>query len=218
MKVLIVEDNANLADVVRMGLSMEGMEAKAVYDGRDALEELNSGEWNMLILDRDLPGLHGDEIAKRLSERRDPIHILMLTAASQTEDIVRGLDLGADDYLTKPFEYAELLARVNAVRWRLSMVNDMVYNRDDFSADFRTGSITVRGAELKFGKRELAVLRTLIEARGAVISAECLYREIWQDDHAHTRGIVKTTIYAIRTKIGITDFIETVPGQGYRIS
>lgn len=103
MKVLIVEDNANLADVVRMGLSMEGMEAKAVYDGRDALEELNSGEWNMLILDRDLPGLHGDEIAKRLSERRDPIHILMLTAASQTEDIVRGLDLGADDYLTKPF-------------------------------------------------------------------------------------------------------------------
>ena len=165
MKVLIVEDNANLADVVRMGLSMEGMEAKAVYDGRDALEELNSGEWNMLILDRDLPGLHGDEIAKRLSERRDPIHILMLTAASQTEDIVRGLDLGADDYLTKPFEYAELLARVNAVRRRLSMVNDMVYNRDDFSADFRTGSITVRGAELKFGKRELAVLRTLIEAR-----------------------------------------------------
>ena len=164
MKVLIVEDNANLADVVRMGLSMEGMEEKLfTMAGMPWRTEFRGVD--MLILDRDLPGLHGDEIAKRLSERRDPIHILMLTAASQTEDIVRGLDLGADDYLTKPFEYAELLARVNAVRRRLSMVNDMVYNRDDFSADFRTGSITVRGAELKFGKRELAVLRTLIEAR-----------------------------------------------------
>ncbi|KAA8818061.1 DNA-binding response regulator [Bifidobacterium rousetti] len=218
MKVLIVEDNVNLADVVRMGLSMEGMEAKAVYDGRDALEELDSGEWNMLILDRDLPGVHGDDIARELSERRDPIHILMLTAASQTDDIVRGLDLGADDYLTKPFEYAELLARVNAVRRRLGLSNDMVYRRDGFSVDFRTGTISVHGAELTFGRRELAVLKALIEARGAVMSTERLYREIWQDDHAHTRGIVKTTIYAIRTKIGIPDFIETVPGQGYRIS
>lgn len=127
MRVLIVEDNANLADVIDMGLSMEGLQTKAVYDGRDAVEELNNGGYDMVILDRDLPGVHGDDIARMLSERHDSTYVLMLTASAQTEDIVQGLNLGADDYLTKPFDYAVLLARVNAVRRRRSLSRDSVF-------------------------------------------------------------------------------------------
>lgn len=217
MKVLIAEDNANLADVVGMGLRMDGIEAKVVYDGRDALDELEHDEWDMLILDRDLPGVHGDDIARMLSERRAPIHVLMLTAAANTEDIVQGLQLGADDYLTKPFAYAELLARVGAVRRRRGMDDDVVFDRNGLHADFRTGRISADGRDLQFGRRELSVLRLLVEARGAVVSTDRLYHEIWGDVHAHTRGIVKTTIYAIRTKTGLPSLIETIPGQGYRI-
>ena len=217
VKVLIVEDNTNLADVIGMGLSMEGMQAKAVYDGRDAVEELDNGEYDMVILDRDLPGVHGDDIARMLNERHASTYVLMLTAASQTEDIVQGLNLGADDYLTKPFEYAVLLARVNAVRRRKERNRVSTFHKGDFEADFHTGIVAVSGRRLRFGARELAVLQTLIEANGGVVSTEELYQRIWHDDHAHTRGIVKTTIYALRTKIGIPDFIETIPGQGYRI-
>ena len=201
MRILIVEDNANLADVINMGLSMEGLQTKAVYDGRDAVEELNNGGYDMVILDRDLPGIHGDDIARMLSERHDSTYVLMLTASSQIEDIVQGLNLGADDYLTKPFDYAVLLARVNAVRRRRSLSSDSVFHRGAFKADLHTGIVTVDGGRLN----------------GGVVSTESLYTGIWHDDHAHTRGIVKTTIYALRTKIGIPDFIETIPGQGYRI-
>lgn len=217
MRILLVEDNANLADVINMGLSMEGLQTKAVYDGRDAVEELNNGGYDMVILDRDLPGIHGDDIARMLSERHDSTYVLMLTASSQIEDIVQGLNLGADDYLTKPFDYAVLLARVNAVRRRRSLSSDSVFHRGAFKADLHTGIVTVDGRRLRFGARELAVLKVLIEANGGVVSTESLYTGIWHDDHAHTRGIVKTTIYALRTKIGIPDFIETIPGQGYRI-
>lgn len=218
MKILLVEDNANLADVVSMGLTMEGIQTTVVYDGRDAVEELRNNNFDMLILDRDLPGMHGDDIARMLNEQHNPAHILMLTAADGTEDIIQGLNLGADDYLTKPFDYAVLLARVNAVRRRKGLSNADVFRKDGFCADFRTGNITVEGRQLRFGQRELAVLKELTGARGSVISADHLYTTIWKDDHARTRGIVKTTIYAIRTKIGIQDFIETIPGQGYRIS
>ncbi|MCH9276713.1 response regulator transcription factor [Bifidobacterium amazonense] len=226
MRVLVVEDNANLADVVGMGLRMKGFDTTVVYDGRDALDELDeSGElgkgvWDLLILDRDLPGVHGDEICRQLRARHDPIHILMLTAASRTDDIVQGLGLGADDYLTKPFAYAELLARVEAVQRRLGLVSDagLLFVRGGFRADFRTGDISMNGEPLRFGQRELAVLRMLIEVHGAVVSADRLYDEIWQDDHAREKSIVKSTIYTLRSKIGDPNLIETVPGQGYRIS
>lgn len=217
MKVLIAEDNANLADVVSMGLSMEGIQTRVAYDGRDAMEELDSCDYDMLILDRDLPGVHGDEIARRLSGRHDPVHILMLTAADTTEDVVQGLELGADDYVTKPFDYAVLLARVNAVRRRKELCDDVVIQKGEFQANFHTGVITVEGRRLRFGQRELAVLKTLIQAQGGVVGADRLYKEVWKDDHARTRGIVKTTVYSIRNKIGLPGFIETIPGQGYRI-
>lgn len=218
MRVLVVEDNVNLADVVGMGLRMKGFETTVIYDGRDALDELDSSRWDLLILDRDLPGVHGDEICRQLRARRDPVHILMLTAASQIDDIVQGLELGADDYLTKPFAYAELLARVEAVQRRLGFVSAESFVRGGFHADFRTGDISMNGQPLRFGQRELAVLRMLVEAHGAVVGVDQLYDEIWQDDHARTKNIVKSTIYTLRSKIGDPDLIETIPGQGYRIS
>ncbi|NMM99204.1 response regulator transcription factor [Bifidobacterium olomucense] len=217
MRVLVVEDNVNLADVVGMGLRMKGFDTTVIYDGRDAIDELDGSRWDLLILDRDLPGVHGDEICRRLRARRDPVHILMLTAASRTDDIVQGLGLGADDYLTKPFAYAELLARVEAVRRRLGLADTGPFVRDGFRADFRTGDISMNGEPLRFGQRELAVLRMLVEAHGAVVGVDRLYDEVWQDDHAHAKSIVKSTVYTLRSKIG-PDLIETIPGQGYRIS
>lgn len=218
MRVLVVEDNANLADVVGMGLRMKGFNTTVVYDGRDALDELDGGQWDLLILDRDLPGVHGDEICRRLRARRNPVHILMLTAASRTDDIVQGLGLGADDYLTKPFEYAELLARVEAVRRRLGLTDAGLFVRGGFRADFRTGDISMNDKPIRFGQREFAVLRMLVEAHGAVVGVDRLYNEVWKDDHAHTKSIVKSTVYTLRSKIGAPNLIETVPGQGYRIS
>ena len=228
MKVLIVEDNANLADVVRMGLSMEGMEAKAVYDGRDALEELNSGEWNMLILDRDLPGLHGDEIAKRLGERRDPIHILMLTAASQTEDIVRGLDLGADDYLTKPFLMQELVLRIQHLLQRTYRAE----LRRSMSGSIQIGSRNILlsdaliqlpdGSTLSLTATERTILQKLIENRGHIVTYDALCEAVWGDGYYGYENSLNVHIRHLREKIGENvgkpQYLITMRGIGYKLT
>lgn len=217
MKVLIAEDNKNLADVMGMGLRLEGMEATVTYDGRDTLSELDSNHYDVLILDRDLPGVHGDEIARGLRQRHNHIYILMVTAASQTDDVVGGLRLGADDYLTKPFEYRELVARLGAIERRLGLKHVPVFEKGGFRADFRTGEIIANGRRLRFGRKELATLRMLLEAEGAPVDTERLAREIWHTDTDDAKNLIKATIYTLRGKIGVPDLIETVAGQGYRI-
>ena len=216
MRVLVVEDDEVLAGAVAVGLRREGMAVDISLDGDDARSRLAITDYDVVVLDRDLPGTHGDEICRRLAAERSTTRVLMLTAAGSLQDRVEGLGLGADDYLAKPFEFAELVARIRAVTRRAAAPPaELAYS--DLSLD-PVGRVAFRGGlRLELSRNELAVLECLLAAGGKPVSAEQLIKRVWDDDLDPYTNTVKTTISRLRGKLGEPPLIETVRELGYRI-
>lgn len=216
MRVLVAEDDEVLAAAVAVGLRREGMAVDVSLDGDDARARLSLTDYDVVVLDRDLPGTHGDEICRGLAAERSTTRVLMLTAASTVRDRVEGLGLGADDYLAKPFEFAELVARIRAVSRRPAMPPaELAYG--DLSLD-PVGRVAFRsGLRLELSRNELAVLECLLAAGGKPVSAEQLIERVWDDDLNPYTGTVKTTISRLRAKLGEPPLIETIRELGYRI-
>ena len=217
MRVLLVEDHERLAEAVAMGLRREGMAVDVVFDGHGALEHAAAARYDVIVLDRDLPGVHGDEVCRRLAAGRGQSRVLMLTAASAVQDRVEGLGLGADDYLPKPFVFAELVARIRALGRRSAAPLPPTLERGDLSLD-PARRVAVRGGRLlMLSRKEFAVLECLLAADGTVVSAEQLLERVWDEFADPFTATVKTTIRRLRGKLGDPPLIQTVREGGYRI-
>ncbi|MBO3747549.1 response regulator transcription factor [Streptosporangiaceae bacterium NEAU-GS5] len=217
MRVLIVEDHEELALTVAAGLRREGMAIDVVLDGHAALERTMVNHYDVIVLDRDLPGLHGDEVCRALATDGYPARVLMLTAAGTIDDRVTGLGIGADDYLAKPFAFAELVARVRALARRSSHALPPVLGHGDLRLNSATRIATRDGRRLPLTPKEFAVLELLLAAEGAVVSAEQLLERVWDEFADPFTQTVKVTISRLRRKLGDPPLIETVPQAGYRI-
>jgi DNA-binding response OmpR family regulator len=217
MRVLVVEDEQVLAELVATGLRTAAMAVDVCYDGRDAQERLLVNDYDVVVLDRDLPGVHGDVLCHELAHSGSRTRVLMLTAASALHHRVDGLDLGADDYLTKPFEYPELLARVRALGRRSPAAVPPVLTAADVVLDPANHRVTRDGRAIPLAPKEFAVLHELLRARGTVISAEDLLARAWDEFADPFTTAVRVTMSKLRAKLGEPPLIETVPGAGYRI-
>jgi DNA-binding response OmpR family regulator len=217
MRVLVVEDQTDLADDICEGLRDQGYGADVAYDGAAGIDKALHTCYDVVVLDRDLPKVHGDAVCAALVGAQGSARILMLTAASQVSDRVHGLNLGADDYLTKPFAFAELVARIQALSRRAPATPPIVTHRD-LIVDRARRSVSRAGRPISLTRKELALLEELVAADGAVVSAERLLERVW-DEHADPFSrTVTVTIARLRRKLGEPDLIETVVGSGYRIS
>jgi DNA-binding response OmpR family regulator len=217
MRVLVVEDHERLAAAVAAGLRGEGMAVDVVFDGPDALAQAALARYDVIVLDRDLPGLHGDQVCQALAAERCPSRVLMLTAASTIADRVEGLGLGADDYLPKPFDFAELVARIRALARRAAVPLPPALERGDLSLDPARRLAVRAGRRLPLTPKEFAVLECLLAAQGALVSAEELLERVWDANADIFTTTVKTTIGRLRAKLGEPPVIETVRDGGYRI-
>ncbi len=217
MRVLVVDDEVALADLIARGLTRERMAVDVVHRGDEADELLTVNDYDVVVLDRDIPGLHGDAIAKRLSERGALTRVLMLTAATTLADRVGGLELGADDYLTKPFEYPELVARVRALGRRAVAPVAPTLERAGLVLDSNRQIATRGGRPLELTAKELGVLETLLRAGGRVVSAEELLEKVWDMNTDPFSAVVRVTMSKLRRKLGAPDPIRTLPGQGYSL-
>jgi DNA-binding response OmpR family regulator len=217
MRVLVAEDFEILARAIARGLRREGMAVDVALDGQDALESLAVTRYDVVVLDRDLPGTHGDEVCRRLADRDAAPMVLMLTALSGTGDRVDGLTLGADDYLGKPFSFAELVLRVKALG-RRGRAHSAVLTRGDLTVDTLRHTAHRAGRPVALTAKEFAVLQILLAADGAVLSQEQLLERAW-DEHADPfTNTVRVTVNRLRRKLGPPDLVETVIGAGYRIA
>jgi DNA-binding response OmpR family regulator len=217
VRVLVVEDHAKLAMTVATGLRQAGMAVDVVFDGREALDRIGITIYDVVVLDRDLPGVHGDDVCRALAAEGAPSRILMLTAAGAVEDRVEGLDLGADDYLTKPFEFSELVARIRALVRRPGAALPPTLVHGNLTLDPSERIATRAGARLSLNPKEFAVLELLLGAQGAVVSSEQLLERVWDEAADPFSQAVKTTISRLRAKLGDPPIIETVAKSGYRI-
>jgi DNA-binding response OmpR family regulator len=217
MRVLVVEDEQVLADLVASGLRAAAMAVDVCYDGLAAQERLGVHEYDVVVLDRDLPGVHGDVLCGDLVARGSRTRVLMLTASSTVDERVDGLELGADDYLTKPFEYPELLARVRALGRRSPVAVPPVLQAADLVLDPANHAVTRGGRRIRLTPKEFTVLEVLMRAGGTVVSAEQLLARAW-DEHADPfTNAVRVAMSKLRAKLGDPPPIETVPGVGYRV-
>jgi DNA-binding response OmpR family regulator len=214
MRVLVVEDHVTLAGRIAQGLRQAGLAVDAVFDGAAAVEAAGGTAYDVIVLDRDLPRLHGDEVCRTLAGSGP--RILMLTAAAQVDDLVEGLELGADDYLGKPFVFAELVARVRALSRRVPSAPPIV-RRGDLTVD-RARHRATRGSRLlSLTRKEFGILETLLAADGALVSAEELLERVWDADVDPFSNIVSVTMARLRRKLGEPPLIDTVVGKGYRM-
>ena len=216
MRVLVVEDNAVVADAVAEGLRDQGMAVDVAYDGETGLEKVTVNDYDVVVLDRDLPRLHGDELCAQIVNSPCTSRILMLTAAGQVEDRVEGLNLGADDYLVKPFAFSELVARVRALA-RRSPSAPPVLTRGDLIVDRIRRAVTRSGRPVPLARKELGVLEVLITADGGVVSSEQLLEQVWDENADPFTNTVAVTVLRLRRKLGDPPLIDTVIGGGYRI-
>lgn len=217
MRVLVVEDFAVLARAIGTGLRREGMAVDVVLDGDDALAHLEATRYDVVVLDRDLPGVHGDEVCRRLAAERAETRILMLTASSTVADRVEGLGLGADDYLPKPFDFSELVARVRALARRVASPLPAVLVREDVSLDPARRVAFRAGRRLDLSPKEFALLECLLASGDRVVPAEELLERVWDEAADPFTTAVKTTIRRLRAKLGEPMIIHTVREGGYRI-
>lgn len=217
MRVLVVEDHRELATTLAVGLRREGFAVDLAFDGQAALTRSGRETYDVIVLDRDLPKLHGDEVCRRLVDRGGSARVLMLTASATIEDRVDGLSLGADDYLPKPFAFAELVARIRALARRGASVLPPVLAGADIRFDTARRQASRHGRRLELSAKELAVLEVLLAAGGAVVSTEELRRRAWDVYTGAYSNVVKVTISRLRRKLGEPPAIETVPHAGYRI-
>jgi DNA-binding response OmpR family regulator len=217
MRILVVEDEPLLADTVAAGLRRDTHAVDVVYDGATALERAGVNDYDVVILDRDLPGVHGDEVCRQLAGRDASTRILMLTAAAEIDDRVAGLALGADDYLPKPFAFRELSARVAALGRRSRPAAPPVLRRAGISLDPHRREVFRDGRYVPLSRKEFAVLAELLRADGSAVSAELLLEKAW-DEHADPfTHAVRMTILKLRRKLGDPPVLLTEPGVGYRI-
>lgn len=213
----MVDDEGALADLVAKGLTRQDMAVDVTYRGDDADELLSVNDYDVVVLDRDIPGLHGDEVARRLAARGSLTRILMLTAATSLTDRVNGLELGADDYLTKPFEFPELVARVRALGRRSVAPVAPVLERSGIVVDTNRRMATRLGRPLDLTSKELGVLEVLLRADGRIVAAEELLEKVWDMNIDPFTAAVRVTMSKLRRKLGDPDPIRTVPGQGYAL-
>jgi DNA-binding response OmpR family regulator len=218
MRVLVVEDHRELAATIAVGLRREGMAVDLAFDGQEALRLTGREGYDVVVLDRDLPKLHGDHVCRALVQRGVQSRVLMLTASGAIEDRVDGLSLGADDYLAKPFGFAELVARIRALARRSQPALPPVLAAGDIRLDTARRFVSRAGRRLELSAKELAVLEVLLAADGAPVSASELLRRAWDRYASPHSNVVKVTMLRLRKKLGDPPAIETVPHLGYRIS
>ena len=217
MRVLVVEDEAGLAEVIARRLRREGMAVDLAHDGRAALYKSAIVDYDAVVLDRDLPEVHGDQVCAELVRRARPPRILMLTASGEVGDRITGLNLGADDYVAKPFSPAELVARLRALERRPAVAHPPLLRRHDVELDPARRRVTRGRRPIELGRKELGVLDALLRADGAVVSSEELLRAVWDENADPFTAVVWMTIMGLRRKLGPPPLIETVTGVGYRI-
>ena len=217
MRVLVVEDFEILARTLGTGLRREGMAVDVVLDGPDALERLAVTRYDVVVLDRDLPGVHGDEVCRRIVADGSGSRVLMLTAAAAVGQRVAGLGLGADDYLPKPFDFAELVARIRALGRRPATAVPPVLESGDLRLDPNLRVVTRGGRRLELSPKEFAVLECLLAAQGRLVPAEELLERVWDEAADPFTTAVKTTIRRLRAKLGDPPVVHTVREAGYRI-
>ncbi|WP_406284943.1 response regulator transcription factor [Streptomyces sp. NBC_00209] len=218
MRVLVVEDARTLAEVVAEGLRDQGMAVDVAHDGLDAAAKLDATGYDVVVLDRDLPGIHGDTLCRMITERDGRAMVLMLTAAGSPGDRVSGLTLGADDYLGKPFHFPELVLRVRALARRRPAARPRTLSAAGIELDPVHRTAGRDGRRLDLSVKEFAVLEALLAASPAFLSAEDLLEQVW-DEHADPfTNTVAVTISRLRRKLGEPAIIATTPGVGYRIA
>ncbi|WDZ87634.1 response regulator transcription factor [Micromonospora cathayae] len=217
MRVLVVEDERNLADAIARGLRRRGMAVDVAYDGDAGHEMAFVTRYDVVILDRDLPGVHGDQICAELAASGTLTRVLMLTASGTVSDRVEGLQLGADDYLPKPFAFDELVARVQALGRRATPPAPPVLELADLVLDPARRVVTRGGTPVDLTNKEFGVLAELLKARGAVVSSEELLERVWDANTDPFTTIVRVTVMTLRKKLGDPPLIETVVGAGYRM-
>jgi len=217
VRILLVEDEERLANTIARGLRREGMAVDVVLDGKSALDKTAVNNYDVVVLDRNLPNVHGDDVCRQLVASQSLSRILMLTAAGSIDDRVAGLGLGADDYLPKPFSLKELVARIRALGRRAVPPVPPVLRRGDLVLDPARHVAERAGADLGLTKKEFGLLEVLLAAEGRVVSAEELLEKVWDENTDPFTNVVRVTIMTLRRKLGDPPLIETVTGVGYRI-
>ena len=217
MRVLVIEDDQETAETLALGLRHAGLAVDVALDGQAGLERALASDYDVIVLDRDLPRVHGDEVCGRLVAARCRARVLMLTAAADTADLVEGLGLGADDYLGKPFDFAELVARIGALFRRAQPAIPPVLRRGDLVVDTARRSAWRAGRPLDLAPKEFGVLEVLLAASGRAVSAEELLERVWDENADPFTAAVKITVSRVRAKLGDPPLIDTVARAGYRI-
>ena len=218
MRVLVAEDDPGLGPALQRVLTLEGFAVDLVADGSDALYAVDVTPFDVVVLDRDLPGVHGDQVCKEIAAREDGPAILMLTAAGTLTQRVEGLELGADDYLPKPFDLAELVARMRALGRRQSIAVPPVLVRGDVEFDLFRRTVRRQGRTVRLTTKEMAVLEVLMKAADGVVSAEQLLERAWDENANPFTNSVRVTVSSLRKKLGDPDPIQTLQGSGYRFT
>ncbi|MFJ9819596.1 response regulator transcription factor [Streptomyces sp. NPDC101151] len=217
MRILVVEDEEMLADAIAQGLRQEAFAVDVVHDGEAALERLAVNAYDVMVLDRDLPRLHGDEVCRRTVTSGTDVRILMLTVSTTIAEKVAGLTIGADDYLAKPFAFAELVARIRALGRRARPPQPPVLERSGIRLDPHLRETYRDGRPVALSRKEFAVLEELLRAAGAPVSAEMLLERVWDENIDPFTTIVRVTVRGLRRKLGEPQVVETVTGVGYRV-
>lgn len=216
MRLLLVEDEADLAQSLAEGLSHDGYQVSVAGDGQVAVQMLAETDFDVMILDRDLPLLSGDAVCRVARAQGLDVPVIMLTAAASVSDRVEGLDLGADDYLTKPFAYVELLARLRALGRRAGST-PTITEFADLRLDTARRIVERGGRPVGLTQKEYGVIELLLAAGGGFVTVDELLDEVWGSAQYNTRGVVKTAIYTLRKRLGEPDLIEAISGRGYRL-
>ncbi|HWD55504.1 MAG TPA: response regulator transcription factor [Acidimicrobiales bacterium] len=217
MRVLVIEDDVELAEVVGRGLRRVEMAVDLAHDGASGLQRALDTDYDVIVLDRDLPGVHGDEVCRRMVDARCRARVLMLTAAGTMDDLVDGLELGADDYLPKPFDFPVLVARIGALYRRAQPALPPVLRRGDVELDRGQRRVFRGGRPLELSPKEFGVLELLLASTGRAVPAEELLERVWDEAADPFTNAVKVTMSRLRAKLGEPSVIETIPRVGYRI-
>jgi DNA-binding response OmpR family regulator len=218
MRVLVVEDVPRYANRIAEGLRDQGIAVDVAYDGLEAIAKVNVNPYDVVLLDRDLPSIHGDQVCRIITRRQDPPMVLMLTAAGTPADRVAGLTLGADDYLPKPFHFPELVLRIHALARRKPTAHGRTLHAGGIELDPFTGTVTREGRTIALTTKERSVLEALLKASPGALSAERLLEQAWDENVDPFTNTVKVTVARLRRKLGPPDVIHTTPGLGYRIT
>lgn len=217
MRILVVEDEELLADSIAEWLRREAFAVDVVYDGDAAMERVGVNDYDVVVLDRDLPFVHGDEVCRAIVDGNNDTRVLMLTAAAAVRDRVEGLALGADDYLPKPFAFVELSARVHALTRRTRPAASPVLERAGIRLDPARREVYRDGTPITLANKEFALLAELMRAEGSIVSAEHLLEKVWDENIDPFTNVVRVTVMKLRRKLGEPQIVETIPGVGYRV-